>query len=137
MQKTFSCLNKIFILGMIIVWGQLSNQIFAQNIPQENFPTFLYKDGHIRGALPYGEPFMLTGSTIQPNATSQADVVQLTVFQEENPRRRKRKRRRKNQKPINFATDPYYSTSWWSVAGQPNQSFELYVSATFTIKYSL
>ncbi|MCB0835515.1 MAG: hypothetical protein KDD99_02550 [Bacteroidetes bacterium] len=118
-------LKKIFIWGITLIGLQivLPPDSFAQN-----YQEFVYKDGRIRGILPYGEPFLIKGNREQPGASGKANVVQLTVFEEENPRRRRRRNLRRKNKQPKFNTDPYYATTWWANDPVNDKQFELYVA---------
>ncbi|MEZ4848760.1 MAG: hypothetical protein R3B93_09115 [Bacteroidia bacterium] len=118
-------LKKIFIWGITLIGLQivLPPDSFAQN-----YQEFVYKDGRIRGILPYGEPFLIKGNREQPGASGKANVVQLTVFEEENPRRRRRRNLRRKNKQPKFNTNPYYATTWWANDPVNDKQFELYVA---------
>jgi hypothetical protein len=119
-QKIF--IGGIFLIGLLIV--------LPPNVIAQDYQEFVYKDGRIRGTLPYGNPFLIKGNRVQPGASGKANVVQLTIFEEDNPRRRRRRNlRRKNKKEPRFEKmEPYYATTWWANDPVNDKQFELYVA---------
>lgn len=96
-----------------------------------DLPVYEYRDGRIRGGMPYGEAFILRGRSLLPGATQQADVVQIQLFEEiYQTRRRRQERRLRRNRPVNIVydtTQAFYTASWWWAEGREADVFDLYI----------
>lgn len=100
----------------------------AQTRPPE---AVEYRDGQLRGQLPYGEPFVLYGSTRPPGAAERAEVVQIMLYEEADPRRRRRQERRLLGRgravAAVYGDEPVFIGSWWAGTDRDPGKFDVYI----------
>ncbi|RMF00009.1 MAG: hypothetical protein D6773_12105, partial [Alphaproteobacteria bacterium] len=95
-------------------------------------PVVQYREGRLRGSLPYGEAFELRGFTQPAGVSERATVVQVQIFEETNKRRRRRQERRarRTDSPVIVTFDTlqaYYTATWWKREADEGELFSVYV----------
>ena len=123
-------LSFILRLGLLL-WMSGWYSLPAQQKESE-LTVIEYRDGRLRGRLPYGEVFELRGPTLAAGAAQPATVVQVQIFEETQVKQRRRQERRARRRgtPVVVTYDTlraFYTGTWWARPEEDGSSFSVFV----------